>query len=323
MITRSLGISSVSFLAIVLTASSAGAQSTPTGAQDKPGTAQSGDASGKGTEGAAGAGGAVTGTTRPIPPLVEPPSYESKSTDVTEQPGKTYYYLGLRYRGTIIPKFMENLFVDEGATIYSNTIGLELDMRKDGFSLIPAISYTEYGTDNILFLEKGKDPGLAGNWNNIKSSLKGLYATADLLWSIKVAKNVDFEYGAGFGIGYIFGDLETSWVYQDQNGPYQTSGGQRFSPCTTATATKVGCQSIDHQNSEKIKINHYVEPSWFDGGSRPNIFLHLAIPQFGIRVKPVKEFQARLGIGFSLTGFWFGLSGDYGLERALEKKKAP
>jgi hypothetical protein len=44
----------------------------------------------------------------------------------------------------------------------------------------------------------------------------------------------------------------------------------------------------------------------------PRILLHLA----GLRVKPIKQFEGRLGIGFSITeGFWFGLSGNYGLER--------
>src|SRR4051812_34152257 len=72
---------------------------------------------------------------------VEPPHDEWDVKDVEELPGKTYVFIGLRYRGTIIPKFMLNLFVDEGATIYSNSIGVEMDLRKDGFSLIPALSY--------------------------------------------------------------------------------------------------------------------------------------------------------------------------------------
>ena len=29
----------------------------------------------------------------------------------------------------------------------------------------------------------------------------------------------------------------------------------------------------------------------------------------------MKQFEARLGLGFSLTGFWFGLGGAYGLEQ--------
>jgi hypothetical protein len=32
----------------------------------------------------------------------------------------------------------------------------------------------------------------------------------------------------------------------------------------------------------------------------------------------MKQLEARVGGGFSLTGFWFGLSADYGLEQHLK-----
>jgi hypothetical protein len=251
---------------------------------------------------------------------VEPPKEEWDETDVEEKPGKTYYFVGLHYRGDIVPQFLTSLFVDEGKTIYSNSIGAELDIRKDNFSFIPALTYSEYGTGDILYLQKGKDASFAGNWSNINSSLKAIYASAELLWSWKIHKNVDFEFGAGFGLGVLFGSLETSWVYQDSNGPYTASSGQRFSPCLTGN-TQVGCNTTDHQNATTAKINHYTEPFWSGGGSVPNIFPEIRFPEFGLRFKPIKEMEARLGIGFSLTGFWFGLAGDYGLERVLDKKK--
>src|SRR5262249_1548914 len=144
-------------------------------------------------------------------------------------------FLGLRYRGDVVPKFMLNLFVDEGATIYSNSIGAELDIRKDGFSLIPALSYTEYGTGDILFKEKNK-PDIPGNYSLVNSSMKSLYATVDLLWSTKIQKNLEFEYGAGFGLGVIFGDLETNWVYDqgpNGNSPLVASNGHHYAACQT------------------------------------------------------------------------------------------
>ncbi|MEO8797544.1 MAG: hypothetical protein ABI551_06645 [Polyangiaceae bacterium] len=265
---------------------------------------------------------------KPKPKTTEPPSEgDEPVTDVTEKPGKTYYFVGLRYRGDIVPKFMLNLFVDEGKTFYSNTVGAEVDIRRDNFSFIPALSYVEYGSGgDTLFLEKGKDSNIAGNWSNVNSSLKAIYLTADLLWSAKIHKNVDFEFGAGFGLGVLFGDLETSWVYSNPNGPLTGSTGQRFSPCVSSggqVPTQQGCNARDHQNSSTSKIDHYDEPSWANGGSKPNLFVHLAIPQFGLRIKPTKDMEYRVGLGFSLTGFWFGLSGNYGLERALEKKSAP
>src|SRR5262249_30237475 len=171
---------------------------------------------------------------------------------------------------------MINIFVSEGATFTSNTIGVELDIRKDGFSLIPSLSYAEYGkSDDVLFLEKNKDPSIPGNWSYVNSSLKALYLGADLLWSAPISKNVDFEYGAGFGLGIIFGDLVTNWVYTDKNGPYVSSDGKyRFSPCQTEGqgGAGAGCNKADHQNSDVAKVGGYTEPSWANGGSKPNIF---------------------------------------------------
>jgi hypothetical protein len=63
------------------------------------------------------------------------------------------------------------------------------------------------------------------------------------------------------------------------------------------------------------KVGNYSEPNWFGGGSIQVLFPHIAIPQLGIRWEPVKQFEMRLQTGFSLTGFFIGISGDYGLEK--------
>lgn len=251
---------------------------------------------------------------KPDASSVEPPKEEWDITEVSEAPGKSYTFIGLRYRGNIIPKFMLNIFVDEGKTIYSNTVGIELDLRKDGFSLIPALSFTELGTGDIIFKDKNSSD-IAGNYSLVNSGLKVIYATADLLWSTPISKNVAFEYGAGFGLGFVFGDLINNWVQFDPNGPLESDSGRRFRRCETVGMPGSGCNRADHQNADIDKVGGYVEKSWFDGGSRPVLFPWIAVPQIGIRYKPIKQFVGRLGVGFSLTGFWFGLSGQYGLEQ--------
>ena len=237
--------------------------------------------------------------------------------DVAEKEGKTYYYIGLRYRGDIVPKFMENIFVDGGKTIYSNSIGVELDIRKDNYSLIPALTYTEYGTGDILFVQKGKDQTDPGNWSYVNSGLKAIYASVDLLWSAPISKNVQFEYGFGAGIGVVFGNLIDNWVYvtpANQTPNFIGSNGVGYSKCNTVS-DGAGCSPGDHQNATTNKVGGYVEPSWAGGGSVPNIFPSLTFPELGLRFKPIPQMEARLGLGFSLTGFWFGLSGDYHIEK--------
>ena len=116
---------------------------------------------------------------------VEPPAEVYDPTNVEETPGKSYFFVGLRYRGNIIPKFMLNMFVDEGKTVYTNLIGVEFEVRKDGFSLIPALSYHELGTDDIIFKQKNKKD-IPGNYGLVNSGMKLIYASVDVLWSTKI-----------------------------------------------------------------------------------------------------------------------------------------
>jgi hypothetical protein len=247
----------------------------------------------------------------------EPAEGEANPSDITytkEDPAKKYYFVGLRYRGTIIPQFLENLFVSDGATVYSNTIGAELDMRQDGKSLIPWIAYTSYSTGDILFLQKGKDPTDASQYSVVNSGLGAIYLGIDELWSMPISNHLDFEYGFGVGIGFVFGSLQNNWVYPDLTGSLVATTGTHYSECQSQQSGP-SCVPAAHQNSTAIKVAGYVEPNWFQGGSVPVLFPHIAIPQLSLRYKPIKQIESRLSLGFSLTGFWFGLSVDYGLEK--------
>jgi len=248
------------------------------------------------------------------------------STDVFEKASKSYYFIGARYRGTIIPQAFENIFVSGGKTFYSNTAGLEVDIRKDNFSIIPAVSYTSYGTGgNVLFLQKNEQD-VAGNWSIVNSDLGAIYLTADLLWSAKVAPNVDFEYGFGVGLGVLFGSLQQNWVYAtsaNTPGALPGNNGVYYAPCPNintgpTSGPGAGCSPSDH-SSGPAKVGGYVDPFWTGGGSVPNIFPHISIPQLGLRFKFLKQLEARFGVGFSITGFWFGFSADYGLEQPEKK----
>ena len=248
---------------------------------------------------------------------VEPPKEQWDIYDVEEIPGRTYMFVGLRYRGNVVPAFMLNLFLDQGTTIYTNMIGAEFDLRKDGFSLIPALSYHELGTEDILFKQKDT-PNIPGNYSVVNSGMKLLYASVDLLWSAKLSKNVEFEYGAGFGLGAVFGNLQNNWVQEDPNGPLVADTGRRYRRCDAVGLPGSGCNAADHQNSEDDKVGSYTEKSWFNGGSKPAIFPWISFPQIGLRIKPIKQFVGRIGVGFALTGFWCGFSGQYGLEKPRE-----
>src|SRR5437870_5621612 len=79
---------------------------------------------------------------------------EGSQTDVKEREGKYYYFIGGFYRGTVVPQFLMSLFVDGGRTVYNSAAGIQLDIRKDNFSIIPQIILAEHGMERTLFLEK-------------------------------------------------------------------------------------------------------------------------------------------------------------------------
>jgi hypothetical protein len=259
-------------------------------------------------------------------PVPEPPpeanTWDSKNT--FEDPKETYYFIGLGYRGTVIPQFLENLFVNDGATAYSNTVSFQLDMRKEGHSTIPWITYTDYSLSPALFLQKNKadDPA---NYTMVTSSLKGIFLGLDELWSVPLepTHKVDFEFGFGVGLGFIFGSLINNWVFlsaQNAPGAVKAANGNYYSPCVTM-GDAPSCANGSHDNPPPGgKVNQYKEPDWFSGGAVPDVYPRISLQILGVRYKPIKQMEMRLGAGFALTeGFWFQLSGFYGLEKKKEE----
>ncbi|HEX4448179.1 MAG TPA: hypothetical protein VH044_15630 [Polyangiaceae bacterium] len=250
-----------------------------------------------------------------------PAEDEDDITNVWEDPGKTHVFIGLRYRGTIVPSFLEHLFVKDGATIYSNTIGAEVDFRKGANSLIVSLGYTEYSFGDTLFLQKGVDDTMANNYTIVSSGLKGIYAGIDDLWSSPLVNHLDLEYGFGLGLGAIFGNLYNDWAWSPSDsmmsvpGQLTGSNGKTYAKCNSQTdGTPAGiCTTGAHKNADTAKVGNYVEPNWFNGGAVPVIFPRI-VGTIGLRYKPIRQLETRLDIGISLTeGFYFGISGDYGL----------
>ena len=222
-----------------------------------------------------------------------------------EHPGKTYRFVGLRYRGIIVPKFMMNLFGDGGRNVYVNDFGPEFVIRKDGFEYDFAATYAAYHMNPTPF--KASSDG-ENAWEIVTSNLKMIQLTADFLWSTDFSPEFALNYGLGAGFGIVFGDLHRVQAYKDAGGAYQPCIDQG-NPGPNSAASP---GPTDYCGSDNNHYGGYTEASWANGGSKPIIFPWLAL-QTGFRFKPTKQFVARLDAGFGTSGFFVGLGADYGL----------
>lgn len=264
--------------------------------------------------------GAAAGTT-PAPTgaaAVRPP--KGPVDPLVEKRDHWYLSIGAGYQGTVLPAFLLGAFVKGAPTTYFSTFKLSADFRKNGFSVVPSLAFTEFGSGDVLFVQRGKSEAVNGNWSVVNSNIKMISAEVQLLWSTQVHRMVDIEYGLGTGVGMTFDSLGLNWVYADANGKYESDSGRKFSQCGSNEnpAGTTGCTKRDHSNSDVERVGGYKEPSWFNGGSKPS-FLPILTPVVGVRIKPHQNFMTRVGIGWGLYGPWFGLNGYYGFDKPIGK----
>jgi hypothetical protein len=216
-----------------------------------------------------------------------------------EKPHTTYRFVGVRFREVWVPKFMMTLFGSGGTTVGVPSFGPEFTIRKDGFEYVLSAMYSSYSMDPTAF--KAKTDGNDA-WEIVDANIKVLYLMSDFLWSSEVAKHLSVVYGAGVGLGVVWGDIHRVQAYPtgDPNNP------DVYVACPSRGFHAFCGSDNDHYGA-------YTEPSWADGGSKPIIFPWLAI-QTGLRFKPAKQFMTRLDLGWNLlNGPFLGISGSYGL----------
>ncbi|XXX77751.1 hypothetical protein WMF30_03115 [Sorangium sp. So ce134] len=233
---------------------------------------------------------------------------EADENSPFEKDGKAHKFIGLRLRNIIVPKFMINLFADGGASVNVFMIGPEFTSRKNGLEIDLGLSYADYSMDPFLFKGKNDDQFA---WEMVSSSMKLVYFTSDLLFDVPIDDKGRFSFlvGGGVGIGLVFGDLHRAQAYPG-------AAGSNPSPDNVGAWRKCsgpGGPGGPYCDASNNHYGDYDEPSWVNGGSKPSIFPWISFPQVSFRYKPIKQLQTRLDAGFSITGFFFGLSAGYGL----------
>ncbi|HEY0463958.1 MAG TPA: hypothetical protein VGC79_07105 [Polyangiaceae bacterium] len=225
-----------------------------------------------------------------------------------EQPGKTYYGVGLRYRAVIVPQFMMNIFGSGGKTIVANGIGPEFTIRKNGFEYEFSTMFTSYAMGPTPFKAKSDGPD---SWEIVESKLKVLYLMADFNWSHDFVPELALNYGFGAGVGFAWGDLYRTQAFGPPGSNPDT--GEGYVPCIAPNNPSGNAPNGPAFCApDPPHYNGYTEPNWANGGSKPVIFPWLAL-QTGLRYKPHRNFIARFDLGFGTSGFFLGVGADYGL----------
>jgi hypothetical protein len=219
-----------------------------------------------------------------------------KESSPVEEKGKTYQFVGARYRAIIVPKFIIGLFADGGDTVVVHSGGAEFGIRKDGFEYDFGAWLASYAMDPTPFKATSDGPDA---WELAESKIKVLYLTADFLWSHPFSPELALNYGMGAGIGFVWGDLLRNQAYKNSAGDYVKCNDPGSPP-------GIYC------GGDNKHYHDYKEPSWADGGQKPIVFPWLAL-QTGLRYKPHKKFVGRLDLGFGLSGFFLGVGADYGI----------
>lgn len=228
---------------------------------------------------------------------------DALDTGVTEAPGKTYYFVGARYRIVTIPQFVQNWFADGGDTVVVQQPGLEFGIREGGmeYNIFAMLGF--YGFNDTPY--KGKtDPVQA--WEVVSSNFKILYLGADFMWSTdEFVPGLSLHYGAGVGLGLVFGGLNRVQAYP--RGGANPSDPGSYEKCSAPGIGQQGVpETLGYCTGEN---NHY--GSYSESSPTP-VFPWIA-GQFGLRYKIHRNFVARLDAGIMIPGAFIGIGADYGL----------
>jgi hypothetical protein len=194
------------------------------------------------------------------------------------------YGVGLRLRGVFEPAFMMNLFVEEQTSggMFHPGFGLELNRRKGDFELVLGFEYENVSPDDGYWLEKGDDGTSPGQTPDFVDFDGLSWFTTDLtfMFHSAMSEKVAFRYGAGFGLGIVFGD---------------------------ALQTDTNCSGTDFENDCTLDMGGGAQVN--DPADIPPVFpvVNLIL---GAQFRPSRAVSINVETGLR-TLFFFGVSGTY------------
>jgi hypothetical protein len=182
--------------------------------------------------------------------------------------------LGVRLRNVRLPRAMLELFVDRAAGSGSNLgFGVDLVRRKEDFEVQFGAEYERLSVDRGIWIEKGK-PIPTNEADFVEFNGFGWFTLeATFVFHSSLTRNLALRYGAGAGLGVLFGEVTHVDRGCDSSDPQsctrETNGGLKIPydlpPVMLVVNAVVGLQL---RATEKLTIN-------LEGGLR-------TLPFFGV-----------------------------------------
>lgn len=154
-------------------------------------------------------------------------------TTVTAQGPETEWGLGIRLRNVRLPRGLVELFVDKATGSGSDYgIGADLVRRKADFEVQLGVEYERLSMDEGIWIESGK-PIPENEADFVEFDNFGWFTLeATFLFHTPLTKNLALRYGAGAGVGVLFGEVthvDRGCTSSDpESCTMETNGGQKI-----------------------------------------------------------------------------------------------
>lgn len=225
-------------------------------------------------------------------------------------PKRPTSWLGARYYGAVLPKFVMNIVADGGRTLAVPGGAFTFTTQASDAEITVALGYLSFRMGDTPVKPHGAPDT---EWELTKSNLQALTATVDLMWSFRLdaTGDVAFRIGGAAGVGWMFlGDLERVQSYPKSGKPGDPSTYAKCVGPNDPFGTFRYCNALD---KDVAHYPGYTEPDWFHRGIRPLVFPWLVLPQLGFSFRPARNVAVDLDTGLSFSGFLTSLGFRIGL----------
>ncbi len=249
----------------------------------------------------------------------------TEATDDGISPGErhdeSYFFLGAFARAQVVPQFIQNLFVAEGATPVNGGFGLYFNWRKNGFNVQVEAFYQGMGVDG--YYRGNGDPDTEVEF--VSSRLGVVMGYIGFGWAFDLTDWFAIELGFGLGFGGVVGDLYRQEAHRDTLGGLQTcrAPGQLASgaPAPADGYCELPVETVGPNgrlDDTRTRGGTYQlsttgpSPHYFGDGGVPPVFFTIDLPRVSFRFKPIRQIQIRIDGAYNLYGFSFGGGVAYG-----------